>query len=86
MAVNTGAGEVGILLVIKNRRVIRVEGAQGTDGPGDVTDLTEQWKQDYSQSVYGCRPVETIYETKQTQSPDECFMIIAGKRIKIPCT
>ena len=29
MAVNTGAGEVGILLVIKNRRIIRVEAGEG---------------------------------------------------------
>jgi hypothetical protein len=85
MAVNTGAGEVGILLVIKKRRVIRVEGAQGTDKPGDVTELTEEWKQAYSQSPYGCRRVETIYET-DTQSPNSCFMCIGGFRVKVPCS
>jgi hypothetical protein len=81
MAVNLEAGEVGILLVIKNRRVIRVEGAPGTDGKGDVTELTEEWKRTYSQSPYGCRPVETIYETQQ----NPCFMCIGGFQVKVPC-
>jgi signal recognition particle GTPase len=85
MAVNTGAGEQGILLVIKNRRIIRVEAGAGIN-PADVTELTEEWKQNYSQSDYGCRPVHMIYQTKQTQSPEECFIIIGGVRIKVDCT
>jgi hypothetical protein len=85
MAVDTAAGEVGILLVIKERRIVRVEAGAGI-ASGDISDFTEEWKKAYSQSAYGCRLVETIYETKQTQSPDECFITIGGKRIKIPCT
>lgn len=86
MAVNTAAGEVAILLVIKNRRIFRVEGAEGTNGAGDVTPMTDAEKQAYFKSSYGCKPIETIYETEQTQSPTECFMIIGNTRIKIPCS
>lgn len=84
MAVDIGAGEVGILLVIQNRRIVRIEAGAGIKAE-DITDLTEEWKQNYSQSPYGCRPVNMIYQTTQTQSPAECFMIIGGKRIKVPC-
>ena len=84
MAVDTGAGEVGILLVIKNRRIVRIEAGAGIQSE-DITDLTEEWKQNYNKSDYGCRPVNMIYQTKQTQSPEECFVIIGGRRVKVPC-
>jgi hypothetical protein len=84
MAVDTGAGERGIVLVIKNRRIVRIEPGAGIES-GDITDLTEEWKQNYSQSDYGCRPVHMIYQTKQTQSPEECFIMIGNKKIKVPC-
>jgi signal recognition particle GTPase len=84
MAVDTGAGERGIVLVIKNRRIVRIEAGAGIN-PEDVTQLTEEWKQDYSQSDYGCRPVHMIYQTTQTNSPQECFMLIGNMRIRVPC-
>ena len=84
MAVNTGAGEQGIVLVVKNRRIVRIEAGTGIS-PDDVTELTEEIKQDYAQSDYGCRPVHMIYQTTQTNSPQECFITIGGFRIKVNC-
>ena len=81
MALNTG--EVACLLVIKNRRIIRVEEAEGTENK--VTPVADEQKQIYSQSTYGCRPVETIYET-DTQSPNSCFIIIGGFKVQVPCS
>jgi hypothetical protein len=81
MALN--AGEVACLLVIKNRRIIRVEEAEGTEG--NVAPLTDEQKQIYSQSSYGCRRVATILET-DTQSPNSCFIIIGGFKVKVPCS
>ena len=80
MSVNTAAGEVGILLVIKNRSIVRVEEAAGTEG--QVSALEAEEKQTYSRSPYGCRKVNTIYETQQ----NPCFMIIGGFKVKVPCS
>jgi hypothetical protein len=77
MALN--AGEVSFLVVIKNRSIVRVEEAEGTIGK--VTPLTAEQKQAYSKSSYGCRTVETIYETQQ----NPCFIMIGDQRIEVPC-
>jgi hypothetical protein len=77
MALN--AGEVAVLVVIKNRSVVRVEAAEGTEGK--VSPLTAAEKAAWSHSAYGRRPVETIYETQQ----NPCFIEIAGFRIEVPC-
>ena len=76
--VQLNPGEVAITLVIRARQIVRVEDAGGTK----VTELSPELKQAYSQSDYGCRPVETIYETRQ----NPCFMIIGNMRIEIPCS
>jgi hypothetical protein len=78
MALNSG--EVSFLVVIKNRNVERVEEAEGTEGK--VSELRAAEKQAWSQSDYGCRPIETIYETKQ----NPCFICIGGFRIQVPCS
>ena len=83
MAVNTGAGEVAVLIVIKNRSIVRVEEAGGTEGA--VSEISAAEKQAYSRSQYGCRPVETIYE-HDTLGPNTCFMIIGGFKVKVPCS
>ena len=74
-----GADEVSFLVVVKNRGIVRVEEAEGT--VGQVSNVTAEEKQAYSQSAYGCRPVETIYETQQ----NPCFIVIGGFKVQVPC-
>ena len=78
MALNTG--EVSFLVVVKNRSIVRIEEAEGT--AGNVSVLAAADKQAYSQSTYGCRPVETIYETQQ----NPCFILIGGFKVQVPCS
>ena len=79
MAVNTGAGEVAFRVVIKDRRIVRIEEAEGTEGK--VFPLSAEEKDAWDKSTYGCRPLEMIYETKQ----NPCFICIDGFRIEVPC-
>lgn len=87
MAVNPEAGEVGILIIIKNKRIERVEPAQGTEGK--VRKLEPQEKDAlfsrYRQTKYGLRSVEEIYE-HDTEGPNTCVMYIDGFEIIIPCS
>lgn len=82
MAADTKAGEVSVLLIIKNREIVRVEQAPGTEGK--VTPYTAEEKLRFSQSPYGCRPIETIYD-HDTQGPNTCYIIIDGYKIEVPC-
>lgn len=86
MTINTEAGEVRVTLVIKDRVIIGVEEAEVTNGFGKVGELSDAEKQRWARSSYGCRPIETIYETQQTQSPTECFIMIGKFKIKVPCS
>lgn len=79
MAVKTSEGEVAFRVVIKNRRIVRVEEAEGTEGK--VEPLSPEQKDAYDKSAYGCRRLETIYETKQ----NPCFVCLGGFRIEVPC-
>lgn len=81
--IDLDAGERAFKIVIKKRRFIRIEAADGlTDG--DITDMTFEEEQTFAQSNYGLRPVVTIYETN-TQGPNTCYMIIARKKVPVPC-
>lgn len=82
MAANLGAGEVSVLLVIKDRTIVRVEEAPGTEKK--VTPFTPEERRKFSQSAYGCRPIETIYD-HDTQGPNTCYIIIDGYKIEVPC-
>jgi len=74
------AGEVSFLVVVNKRGIVRLEEAPGTEG--NVSSITAEQKQAYSQSTYGCRPVETIYETQQ----NPCFIIIGNFKVQVPCS
>jgi hypothetical protein len=66
MTVNPQAGEVGILIIVKNKRIERVEPAQGTEGK--VRRLQTKDKEalfsKYRGTEYGLRPVLSAEEVK----------------------
>jgi hypothetical protein len=83
MAIDLVNGERAFTVVFKRRRFLRIEAAAGTDGD-QITDMTPEEEQTFAQSNYGLRPVVTIYETN-TQGPNTCYMIIARKKVAVPC-
>ena len=94
MTVNPQAGEVGILIIVKNKRIERVEPAQGTEGK--VRRLQTKDKEalfsKYRGTEYGLRPVLSAEEVKielyehDTQGPNTCFMYIGDFQIEMPCS
>lgn len=82
MAANLSAGEVSVLLVIRNNTIVRIEEAPGTYGK--ATTFTADEKERFSKSPYGLRPIETIYH-HDTQGPNTCYIIIDGIKIEVPC-
>ena len=80
MPVNQAEGEVAFRVVIRNRRFVRVEEVEGTEGK--VLALTDDQKDAYDKSTYGCRPLATMYETKQ----NPCFVCLGGFKIEVPCS
>ena len=65
----------------------------------EVTTLTPKDKKKFRRSPNGLRPIETIYEatdansslatdadsTFEVRGPNDCYMIMGGFKIKVPC-
>jgi hypothetical protein len=88
MAVDLDAGERAFRVVIKKRRFVRIEPAEGTEpqnGVDQVTDMTPDEERTFAQSDYGLRPILTIYET-DTQKPNTCYIVIGRKKLPVPCS
>jgi hypothetical protein len=81
--IDLDAGERAFKIVTKKRRFVRIEAAEGTDG-NQISDMTLEEEQTFAQSNYGLRPLVTIYETN-TQGPNTCYIIIARKKVEVPC-
>ena len=62
----------------------------GPDGPG--TPFTLEDRKKFKKSHYGLRAVDTLYEhnsksfTLEAAATTECFMVIGGFKVKVPCT
>jgi hypothetical protein len=76
-------GDVEIKLVIRNREIVKVLPVNDGD---HVTQLSPEEHTELKHSVYGLRPVETIYETQVTQSAPKCYIVIGGYKVQVPCS
>jgi hypothetical protein len=74
------SGQVAITLIIHHRQVVDIVDPVNTT----IENCSDQEKDQYRQSSYGLREVETIYET-DTQSANTCYIVIGNKKVPVPC-
>ena len=79
--VQLSQGQVAITLVIEHKKIVNVVDPVNTQ----ILPCPEQEKEQYLQSAYGLKTVETIFET-DTQSPNTCFIVIGNKKVPVPCS
>ena len=74
--------DVEIKLLIRG---IEIVGVEATGSGVECTTCTPDERKLYETSPYGLRSVDTLYETQITQSPTQCFMLMGGFKIRVPC-